>query len=227
MKFGKEFVSQMVPEWQEAYMDYEFLKSLLKEIQLFKQRDKPGSSMATGMRRNVTLYRAFSGLMQRVGSPRAQAAPDIESQAILVQNVRRDGDELSETMFMMAADEGGEYEMVYFKRLDDEFNKVSKFYKVKVEEVMKEAAVLNRQMEALIAFRVKVENPHGWTNSVGETNQLASDVAASRAALFANTPSVKSEKKKFSFSCMYMYNVCIYIYVLLFSPMLFLLLSLM
>lgn len=187
-------------------MDYGFLKSLVKEIQVFKQRDKPGSS--SGMRRSITLYRAFSGLTQRVStSPRG--APDIESQAILVQSVRRDGEERSETMFMMAADEGGEYEMVYFKRLDDEFNKVSKFYKGKVEEVMKEAAVLNKQMEALIAFRVKVENPHGWTNSVGETNQLASDVAASRAALFANTPSVKASSK-YIHTHIYMY-ICIYV----------------
>ncbi|KAH6771158.1 EXS family protein, partial [Perilla frutescens var. hirtella] len=200
MKFGKEFASQMVPEWQEAYMDYEFMKTLIKDIQVFRQRKKPAAAKSSGgMRRNLTLYRAFSGLTQKVNSPRAQSAAaisDIESQAILVQNVRRGGEERSETMFMMAADEGGEYEMVYFKRLDDEFNKVSKFYKMKVGEVMKEAAELNKQMEALIAFRVKVENPNGWTNSVEETTQLASDAAASRAALFATTPSaVKASRR--------------------------------
>lgn len=190
MKFGKEFASQMVPEWQGAYMDYEFLKSFLKEIQLFRQRNKPESSAkSTGLRRNNTLYRAFSGLTQRVSSPRKQAAHDIENQVILVHNVKKDGDERSETMFLMATDEGGDYEMVYFKRLDDEFNKVLKFYKLKVDEVMKEAALLNRQMEALIAFRVKVENPNGWKNSLQETSQLASDVAASIAALSATTPS--------------------------------------
>ncbi|KAJ0095397.1 hypothetical protein Patl1_16790 [Pistacia atlantica] len=40
MKFGKEFRSQMVPEWQEAYMHYDYLKTLLKDIQRFKQRAK-------------------------------------------------------------------------------------------------------------------------------------------------------------------------------------------
>ncbi|KAI3467310.1 hypothetical protein Pfo_023973 [Paulownia fortunei] len=196
MKFGKEFASQVVPEWQEAYMNYEFLKTLLKEIQLFKQRNKPAAARSNGLRRNLTLYRAFSGLTQRVNSPRTQTASDMENQVILVNNVRRDGVEGSETMFLMAADEGGEYELVYFKRLDDEFNKVLKFYKLKVEEVMKEAAVLNKQMEALIAFRVKVENPKGWTNSVEETIQLASDVAASRAALSATTPSAARASRR-------------------------------
>lgn len=197
MKFGKEFSSQMVPEWQEAYMDYEFMKGVLKEIHLFKQRRKPTSSWPNGLRRSLTLYRAFSGLTHR---PSAAPAPDVENQVILVHNVRRDGDERMETMFLNAADDGGEYELVYFKRLDDEFNKVLKFYKVKVEEVMKEAAVLNRQMEALVAFRVKVENPNGWSDRLDEeTNQLASDVAASRAALFANAPSAVRASSEYNF----------------------------
>ncbi|CAA3021115.1 phosphate transporter PHO1 homolog 3-like [Olea europaea subsp. europaea] len=190
MKFGKEFASQMVPEWQNAYMDYQFLKSLLKEIQIFKQRNKPSIKQNGGIKRNLTLYRAFSGLTTRRGdSPKPQNLSDLESQVILVNTVRKNGEEGSETMFLNAADEGGESELVYFKRLDDEFNKVIKFYKAKVEEVMKEAADLNKQMDALIAFRIKVENPKGWVNSLEETKRLASDVAASTAALSASTPS--------------------------------------
>jgi SPX domain protein involved in polyphosphate accumulation len=38
MKFGKQFTAQMVPEWQEAYMNYNHLKTLLKEIQQFRQK---------------------------------------------------------------------------------------------------------------------------------------------------------------------------------------------
>lgn len=44
MKFGKEFAAQMVPEWQEAYMDYEYLKALLKEIQRFKGRNRAAAA---------------------------------------------------------------------------------------------------------------------------------------------------------------------------------------
>ncbi|KAK6159909.1 hypothetical protein DH2020_003290 [Rehmannia glutinosa] len=185
----------MVPEWQEAYMDYEFLKTFLKEIQLFKQRNKPAQAKPTGLSRSHTLYRAFSGLTQKTNLSQ-QTSSDVENQVILVNNVRRDGGERSETMFLMAADEGGEYELVYFKRLDDEFNKVVRFYKLKAEEVIEEAGVLNKQMEALIAFRVKVENPKGWVNRLEESNQLASDVAASRAALFATTPSLARTSRR-------------------------------
>ncbi|KAM3754583.1 hypothetical protein ACB098_03G176400 [Castanea mollissima] len=177
MKFGKEFTAQMVPEWQTTYMDYNQLKSLLKEIQRFKQRTKPPATPA-GLKRKLTLYRAFSGLTQRYNHPTSpsSASDDIESQAILVNSVNHGGSQSYQTTFRMSSDEGGEYELVYFRRLDDEFNKVNKFYKAKVEEVMKEAAM------------IKVENPQGWFDRSVEMTCLASDVAASVAALAASTP---------------------------------------
>ncbi|CAM8877357.1 unnamed protein product [Rhodiola kirilowii] len=38
MKFAKEFESQTVPEWHEAYMDYNYLKTLIKDIIRYKQK---------------------------------------------------------------------------------------------------------------------------------------------------------------------------------------------
>ncbi|KAG2696705.1 hypothetical protein I3843_07G070400 [Carya illinoinensis] len=193
MKFGKEFAAQMVPEWQEAYMDYGKLKTLLKDILRFKQRNRPPATPG-GLKRKLTLYRAFSGLTQRYNhyptspSTARDDDHDIESQAILVNAVNRDGSQSYQTTFLMSSDEGGEYELVYFRRLDDEFNKVEKFYRSKVEEVMKEADMLNKQMDAFIAFRIKVENPQGWFDRSVEMTRLASDVAASAAALAASTP---------------------------------------
>ncbi|KAM1085626.1 hypothetical protein FF1_011419 [Malus domestica] len=196
MKFGKEFSAQMVPEWKDAYMDYDYLKSLLKEIQVCKQRNNPDPQAAAsprsyGLKRRLTLYRAFSGLTksrhsQQPASP--SSTSDIESQAILVNSVNENGSESYQTMFLMAAEEGGVQELEYFKRLDDDFNKVDKFYRSKVDEVMKEAAVLNKQMDALIAFRIKVENPQRTFDWSGEMTRLASDVATSTAALAAATP---------------------------------------
>ncbi|XP_021910337.1 phosphate transporter PHO1 homolog 3-like [Carica papaya] len=194
MKFGKEFASQMVPEWQEAYMDYGFLKKLLKDIQRFNHRNKPHPGSAAALTRKLTLYRAFSGLTLR-HNPNYQAvsptsSSDVENQTILVNSVNRNGSERYQTTFLMAADEGGEYEFVYFRRLDDEFNKVDKFYRSKVKEVMNEAEILNKQMDALIAFRIKVDNPTvtQWEERSAEMTRLASEVQTSTAALAANVP---------------------------------------
>ena len=202
MKFGKQFTAQMVPEWQEAYMNYNHLKTLLKEVQHFRQKNRPPPTPA-GLKRKATLYRAFSGLIQRCNQPTSPSSPDhdIETQAILVKSVNRDGSQSCQTTFLMASDDGGEYELVYFKRLDDEFNKVDMFYRSKVEEVMKEAVTLNKQMDALIAFRIKVENPHGCFDMSVEMSRLASDVAASTAALSASTPRGARARNYYYYYC--------------------------
>ncbi|OMP03420.1 hypothetical protein CCACVL1_02428 [Corchorus capsularis] len=57
----------------------------------------------------------------------------------------------------MTAEEGGQCEQQFFKSLDNELNKVDKFYKSKVKEVVEEAQNLSKQMDAFIAFRIKVE----------------------------------------------------------------------
>ncbi|XP_074381210.1 phosphate transporter PHO1 homolog 3-like [Apium graveolens] len=196
MKFGKELKSQMVPEWQGAYVDYEFLKNLLKDIHHFRQKTRPPPSNPPGLPRALSHYRTFSGLtsVQRSISLRSFSSrrhDDIESHVILVNNVKRsDGEDGYQTTFLRAEEDGGEYELVYFKRLDDEFNKVNRFYKAKVDEVMKEADELNRQMDALIAFRIKVENPkHAWFETAVDMDHLVSAVASSSAALSASVSS--------------------------------------
>ncbi|XP_010258281.1 PREDICTED: phosphate transporter PHO1 homolog 3-like [Nelumbo nucifera] len=199
MKFGKEFASQMVPEWQEAYMDYNYLKSLLKDIQRFKQRNKSpaGATSASLLKRKMSLYRAFSGLTQRhhgvkISPNREDNNIDHQDHVILVKAAQGEGSEgCYRTDFCKLSDEGGEYELVFLRRLDDELNKVNKFCRSKTEGMLKEAAMLNKQMEAFIAFRIKVEKP---TLSLGldetaEISRLASDVATSAATVTASSPS--------------------------------------
>ncbi|CAH8390139.1 unnamed protein product [Eruca vesicaria subsp. sativa] len=158
MKFGKEFVAQMIPEWQQAYMDYSCLKSILQEIQNARKR-------SGDVTRKQTLQRNFSGLTKRC--TRAATSEEIENQDIMVSaTIGDDGFERHETSIMRVAEAGREPELVFFKTLDLEFDKVNGFYKSKVEEMVEEAVVLNRQMDALIAFRIKVDQPSSsWTCS--------------------------------------------------------------
>ncbi|KAI3864981.1 hypothetical protein MKW92_020491, partial [Papaver armeniacum] len=88
-----------------------------------------------------------------------------------------------ETKFLMSNEEGGEYEVAFFKTLDEEFNAVNKFYRDKVDEVMNEAAVLTKQMDALVAFRVKVEHP-----DQGKFEQLCKEIARSASAFSVSSP---------------------------------------
>jgi len=75
MKFGKELSSQMVQEWQQAYINYDYLKTLLKEIIKLKEKNNPPppphhAVPGEGISRKMTLYRAFSGLVQTPGKKR-------------------------------------------------------------------------------------------------------------------------------------------------------------
>ena len=189
MKFGKEFASQMVQEWQEAYMDYNYLKTVLKDILQFKKRNPstPKASASQGsLKRRVSLYRAFSGLTSRHrSSPKKN-----EDEVILVNAVVQQQEEESErhykTMFLMSSEMGGEYELVFFRRLDDEFNKVINFYKKKVEAVMEEANELTKQMDVLIALRIKVDDPVMEFNGSDPIN-ISSNGASSPSATAAHS----------------------------------------
>lgn len=199
MKFGREFETQMIQEWREAYMDYRSLKQIVKQIlryhQQKHQRPPPhpnpqttgdttplqtdgggGRTGPAGLSRRVSLYRAFSGLTNRASrSPKKSHKhhnplsskrhhhhhyhlfDDDEEQVILINE---DENANYTTTFLCSAEEGGEMEVQFFRRLDGEFNKVLRFYKQKVENVMEEADELSRQLNVLIALRIKVENPN-------------------------------------------------------------------
>ncbi|XP_022133848.1 phosphate transporter PHO1 homolog 9-like isoform X2 [Momordica charantia] len=175
MKFGKEFLSQMVPEWQEAYLDYNLLKEVLKDVSLSRQ---PKACDAAGrLKRKVSLYRAFSGLTGRRNSPKKQ------EDAILTNIVQSGSEESYQSMFFMSSDQGGENEVVFFRRLDDEFNKVVRFYKKKVGELMVEADELSQQMDILIALRIKVEKPEVSFEDVDEHVDLAGSAASSTSTV--------------------------------------------
>lgn len=202
MKFGKEFTSQMIPEWHQAYMDYNFLKTLLKQIHIFKQKNnnQMAARHSSGQKLELALYRAFSGLTLR-HSPQQQPPAtdddpqDVENPVILVDSVNRDGSESYETKFLRLEDEGGEYELVFFRRLDEEFNKVYKFYTSKVGEMMEEAAKLEKQMHALIGFRIKVEKPFDWLDDSSVMTRFA-DPEASTTRLSAPSPSWAASSSK-------------------------------
>lgn len=158
MKFGKEYESKMVPEWREAYLNYICLKKILKQISS-SNHTKEKQASVSALKRGRSLYRAFSGLTSR----RSQSHS--EDETILVNYVEAgDGEGEYQTMLLVCGGGGscgGEFEneIGFFRRLDDEFNKVVRFWKKRVEEVRGEAEELSKQMEALIALRIKVHQP--------------------------------------------------------------------
>ncbi|XP_048318124.2 phosphate transporter PHO1 homolog 10 isoform X1 [Ziziphus jujuba] len=158
MKFGEEFKKHKVPEWTEAYMDYNGLKRILREIRQHKQKKHPEiPSRASQHRTTSNMFP--SELSHQSSSPHNQR--DIEDQVIDINTLHRDGSrQYFETNFLKQFEEGGEIEVMFFRKLDEELNKVNSFYKDKVEEVTREESELSKQMDALIALRIKVAQPN-------------------------------------------------------------------
>ncbi|KAL6520405.1 hypothetical protein OROMI_032585 [Orobanche minor] len=171
MKFGKELASQMVQEWQGAYMDYNHLKILLKDLLTFKplQPSPDPPSRPGSLKRRLTMYRAFSGLKARSSSLKKGN----EDEVILVSAVPNEGSgDYYQTTFLRLSEEGGQQELLFFRKLDDEFNKVVKFYKARVEEAEMEADELSKQMDALIALRIKVDKPNYYVEQKDGGSQV-------------------------------------------------------
>ncbi|KAH9709646.1 phosphate transporter PHO1 [Citrus sinensis] len=178
MKFGKEFKKQKVPEWIDAYMDYSGLKQILREIMLHKLSRQPPTPLRA-IKQKLKLHRTFSGLHAKSRDFVSQG--DIEDQVIDVEALPRDGSGHFYRTNFLRQSEGGEIEEMFFEKLDQELNKVNKFYKDKVEAVRSEAAELNKQMDALIALRIKVDTKNASPDNATavplrtSTRTLASD----------------------------------------------------
>lgn len=160
MKFGREFKRSMVPEWTDAYMDYKGLKRILKEIKLQKQSTEQPSTPSKSSLHGFSIYRSFSGLTRRQSSSFSSDG-DIEDQVVPVKKDEQGGPK-SKNFFrpkILKDSPGGETEILFFEKMDEELSKVNRFYMEKVEEVMTEAESLNKQMNALVALRLKVACP--------------------------------------------------------------------
>lgn len=204
MKFGKEFKKQMVPEWTDAYMDYDGLKRILSELRSLKRNKQP-STPRGGSQQRSKLYKSFTGLNLQSSESGSQEG-DLEDQVIAVNTMKREGSrKVYDTKIVLPSEEGGDVEATFFKKLDDELNKTNLFYKDKVEEVMNEAALLNKQMEALIALRIKVENPSFGDSSL--IRRLSSEIASMSASDKDGTPGTSALS---TIQCVCIIGHCLY-----------------
>ncbi|KAK2429185.1 phosphate transporter PHO1 protein [Trifolium repens] len=152
MTFKKDFKQQMVPEWEKEYMNYESLKKLLKEVKSSKK-----AKDNKHLQHRFSLERAFSGIHLHGGSNH-KGNEDIEDQVIEVKTLEIDVDGSKELYETKLNEERGEAEVRFFEKLDEELNKVNSFYKEQVEAAKNEAILLSKQVETLVALRVKVKS---------------------------------------------------------------------
>ncbi|EOY01848.1 EXS (ERD1/XPR1/SYG1) family protein [Theobroma cacao] len=162
----KRIRKQMVPEWTEAYVDYNVLKSILGELLHHKLSKQPATPLKS-LQKKLSLRRTLSGL--HLHPSNLMNKGDVEDQVTGVDRLQKDDSgQFYRTEFLGQSGEGGEIEVEFFRTLDEEFNKVNTFYKQKIEAVMDKAALLNKRMDALIALRMRVQSCGGNGDSLRE-----------------------------------------------------------
>ncbi|KAJ6982650.1 hypothetical protein NC653_025687 [Populus alba x Populus x berolinensis] len=97
---------------------------------------------------------------KQFNQPKVDCKGDIEDQVIDVNALPQDGcRKFYTTQFLRESEEGGKLQVKFFKKFDEQLNKFNTFYKDKLDEMKHEASLLNKQMDAFIALRIKVESP--------------------------------------------------------------------
>ncbi|KAH1162311.1 hypothetical protein GLYMA_01G091800v4 [Glycine max] len=144
VKFSKQFEGQLIPEWKEAFVDYWQLKKNLKKVQLLnnanntQNKHQASTSLPKYIFSSIRNYSLF-GHQHREHGP-IQVHRKLASSSF-------NGDMYETELLEQFSDTDATKE--FFACLDQQLNKVNKFYRTKEKEFMDRGDSLKKQMEIL------------------------------------------------------------------------------
>ncbi|OIW21636.1 hypothetical protein TanjilG_06940 [Lupinus angustifolius] len=147
VKFSKQFEGQLIPEWKEAFVDYWQLKKGLKKIQLSNNTNNISNNHQSisapksiiSSLRNYSLY----------SNQHREHGPIQVHRKLASSTIR---DDMYETELLEQFTET-DATKEFFACLDQQLNKVNKFYRTKEEEFMERGDSLKKQMEILLELK--------------------------------------------------------------------------
>ncbi|KAE9615432.1 hypothetical protein Lal_00048455 [Lupinus albus] len=148
VKFSKQFEGQLISEWKEAFVDYLKLKKGLKNIHLSNDTNNisnkhQSSYVPKSIISSLRNYSLFSNQHREHGP--IQVHKKLASSTI-------SGD-MYETEMLEQFGETDATTKEFFACLDQQLNKVNKFYRTKEEEFMERGDSLKKQMEILFELK--------------------------------------------------------------------------
>lgn len=157
VKFSKQFEGQLIPEWKEAFVDYWQLKKDIKRIQLLNNTNKKPNNhqMSSVVKSPFSSLRKFFSFQQRDHEP-------IQVHRKLVSSTSK-GDMYETQLLDQFADTDATKE--FFACLDQNLNKVNKFYRTKEKEFLDRGESLKKQMDILIELKSAFMDKKGKGNS--------------------------------------------------------------
>ncbi|XP_021755066.1 phosphate transporter PHO1 homolog 1-like [Chenopodium quinoa] len=151
VKFSKQFEAQRVPEWKDAFVDYEQLKKELKKIQ-FLNSDKNSSKQQNKASFASSLISSL-GKFSSFGQKHRDHAT-IHVHRKLASSASR-GD-MYETELLEQFTEV-EAAAEFFTCLDRQLNKVNQFYRVKEKDFVEKGNSAKKQLDFLIQAKSELK----------------------------------------------------------------------
>ncbi|KAJ9154135.1 hypothetical protein P3X46_027502 [Hevea brasiliensis] len=169
VKFSKELEAQLIPEWKEAFVNYWQLKKQIKKIKLSrkpKQPQQPNHDFGLSIFQIIRFFAyKFSNNFFRSDTK----TEIIQVRCKTMEDGNDDNEEIYQTELLQLFFEEDEMR-VFFERLDEELNKVNKFYKATESELVEKGELLNRQLQILLDIKQVLNNSCRKPNAAGIFN---------------------------------------------------------
>ncbi|MCO5596524.1 hypothetical protein L7F22_050589 [Adiantum nelumboides] len=179
VNFGERLESQLVPEWKDAFCDYNLLKGDLESISAQPHRFTRLMTDLSPRLRQSSQAPSF----RHLGSIARRTSGRIRNAGVEVNTRHAHADDADEELYetqLQIDDSHGELanEKVFFARLDGQLNKVNLFYKKKEQEFYEKAKKIEEQLEKLIAMQklLKEQENSGSSSNKASDNSTPNSV---------------------------------------------------
>ncbi|XP_021861937.2 phosphate transporter PHO1 homolog 1 [Spinacia oleracea] len=154
VKFSKQFEAQLVPEWKDAFFDYEQLKRELKKIQFLNSTNNNYSKQQKKGYFGCSFISSL-GKFSSFGQKHRDHGP-IQVHRKLASSVSKGDPDLYETELLeQFADVESAAE--FFTCLDHQLNKVNQFYRSKEKEFVEKGNSAKQQLDFLVQAKNKLK----------------------------------------------------------------------
>lgn len=187
VKFSKQFEGQLVPEWKEAFVDYWLLKKDIKKLQAAAGEDGVGAAPPPSQ---CQAPAAASHWVMRLpflnshGHHKEHGAIQVHRKLASGGNDGAVAAEVYETEVLDTAGFAGaeaEAARAFFQRLDEQLNKVNRFYERKEGEFLERGESLRRQLQILVELKAAVTEARrrGGSSAAGSADPEDPSVSCS------------------------------------------------
>ncbi|CAL0313058.1 unnamed protein product [Lupinus luteus] len=199
VKFSKQFEGQLIPEWKEAFVDYWQLKKDLKRLINLPHNS---NNFSNKNQSSFVPKSLFSSLKKcfLFGHQQHREHRPIQIHRKFASTTSKE--DMYETELL---DQFGDNDVTkeLFTCLDEQLNKVNKFYRAKEKEFMERGESLKKQMDILHELKFAFMEKNGRGNSSNETKEnqsisftFSSEEDSVRRILQTEEDSVRSREMK-------------------------------